>query len=161
MSLVQKISSRHPSDLLNDGLQYAAAGSSGGVTDLVVVPIAANRAPVVMGFTLTSTSATPVAVSLGFKKGSDVTMTFFQGQVTSSSPLMVQYGCNSWYRGDLGYSVVLTSAGAVTYSVDAKITSFPAALGYVEREGSQNPNSHMGRAWLPPDSGADRGQSEL
>jgi len=161
MSLIQRVTARNQIDLINEGLQYSATGVTGGmVTNMVVVPISTDRAPIVMGFTLTS-AAGPTLVSIGFKKGSDSTIIFFEGHVASAGPVTVSYGPTGWYRGDLGYNVVLTSAGNIAYSIDAKVTSFPAALGYVEHEGGQSPSGHMGRAWLPPQSGLDRGQSEV
>jgi hypothetical protein len=161
MSLAQRVVIRNQIDLLNEGLQYSATGTTGIVTDLVVVPISAERAPIVMGFTLTSNSATPFLVSIGFKKGGDATLTFFQAYVSASMPIQVQYNSFAWYRGDLNYNVVLTTAGQTAYTIDAKVTSFPAALGYIEHEGGQSPSGHLGRAMLPPSSGKDRAQSEL
>lgn len=161
MSLAQKVVSRNQIDLLNEGLQYSATGTTGTVTDLVVVPTSADRAPIVMGFTLTSNNATPFLVSLGFKKGSEATLTFFQSYLSSTMPLVIEYSNFAWYRGDLNYNVVLTTAGETAYSIDAKVTSFPAALGYIEHEGGQSPSGHLGRAMFPPQSGKDRAQSEL
>lgn len=161
MSLAQKVVARNQIDLLNEGLQYSATGTTGIVTDLVVVPTSADRAPIVIGFTLTSDSATPFLVSLGFKRGSEATLTFFQAYLSDMMPIQVQYSSFAWYRGDLNYSVVLTTAGQTAYTIDAKVTSFPAALGYIEHEGGQSPSGHLGRAMLPPSSGKDRAQSEL
>lgn len=161
MSLVQRVTSRNQIDLLNEGLSYSATGSTGGaVTDMVIVPISAERAPIITGFTLSS-SGGPFLVTLGFKRGAEATLVFFQGIVSSTTPISVYYNQFAWYRGDLAYQVVITAAGDVSYSVDSKITSFPAALGYVEHEGGQSPSGHLGRAMLPPQSGFDRGQSEL
>jgi hypothetical protein len=161
MSLVQKISSRNHIDLLNEGLQYSATGTTGSIVDLIVVPTSTERAPIIVGFSLTSNNATPFLVSLGFKRGAEATLVFFQSYLSSSMPIQIQYDPHAWYRGDLNYSIVLTTAGQTAFTIDAKITSFPAALGYIEREGGQSPSGHTGRAMLPPDSGLERGQSEL
>ena len=162
MSLAQKVASRNSAiDLLNEGYKYAATGTTGSVTDLVVVPIGVDRAPIVTGFTLTSDDATPFEVKLGFKKGAEPTLVFFHAFLSSASALEVVYSPENWYRGDLNYNVVLTTAGSTIYTIDAKITSFPAALGYIEHEGGQSPSGHTGRAILPPESGKDRGQMEI
>jgi len=161
MSLTQSITARNAIDLLTEGIKFSATGTTGAITDLSVVTVASDKAAIVTGFTLTSNQATPFLVSLGLKKGSDPTLVFFQGYLSSSSPLVVTYESRNWYRGALDYDVVLTTTQQTAYTIDAKITSSPAALGYVEREGGQSPTGHTGRAILPPESGAERGQMEL
>ena len=138
-----------------------ATGISGAATDAVIVPVGTERAAIVTGITLSTDSATPVLVGLGFKKGAAPTLTFFAGFVSSSGPIARDIDPFNWPRGDLGYDVVLTAGGSVAFSVETKLTSFPAALGYIENYGASNLGAHWGLTHLPDENGRLRGQSEV
>ncbi len=162
MSLAQKINVRNQSDLLNEGYQYTVNGVQAGAIDLIVVPIASERAPIVTGFLLSTDSSNSALVSLGFKKGTEATLVFAETYVSKYAPIQVQYNENIWKRGGLGYNVVISiTGGTVCYTVDSKITSFAAEVGYIEHEGVQNASGHGGRAHFPQESGKDRGQMEI
>jgi hypothetical protein len=162
MSLVSKITARNENDLINEGASRTITGSSGGsVTDDVLQDVSAERAIVVTGLSLTTDAASPVAVTLGFKKDTDPTMTFWEGKISKEGPVSRDYAKENWKRGGLDYDLVITADGDVTVTADVKITSFPAELGFIERWGAQSATAHPGRAVLPEESGADRGQSEV
>jgi hypothetical protein len=160
MSLSSKIVVRNALDLINEGLKHTLTGSTGGsVTDSVLIAANSERAVIVTGFSLTVASGTP-EVKLGFKKGSDPTLDFFEGIVSAGGPVSRDYRPESWHRSDLDYALVITSDADVTFTIETKITSFPAALGFIERWGAQSATAHPGRAVFANESGDARGQSE-
>jgi len=160
MSLSQKIKSRLLQDVINEGLKIAATGTCGGaVTDQVIFALPPMRAVIVCGFTLTTPSNTAVLVSLGFKKGSNPTKTFFSGYVSNSGgPISVNYQLGDWYRGDTEEAVVVTTDGAAGWTIDTRVTQDPTITGYIEHEGT---SLHAGRAYFPDQNGMKRGESEV
>lgn len=144
-------------DVINEGMKIAATGSSLVLlTDQVVFALPPDRAVIVCGYTLSTSSVTPVFVSLGFKDGVNPTKTFFNGYVSANSgPICVSFQLGDWYRGNVNEAVVITSDGAITWTVDTRVTQSPTVTGYIEHEASQ---LHSGRANYPPENGLQRGQ---
>ena len=163
MSLIQKIVSRSPQDLINEGYKLAITGSAALVTDSIIWTGTADRAIIITGFTLSSNQATAVLVSLGFRLDLGTTLNFFQGYVSSGASFCKEFPLGDWYRGGLGYDLVLTTSGAgpIAFTVDTRVTSFPAELGYIENYGAQSATAHSGQAWFPNPAGLARGQSEV
>lgn len=165
MSIATTVRARNASDLINEGARLAVEGlEAGSSSDSVVLAAGSDRALVVTGFSLTTDNGTPVLVSLGLKKGSDATMIFWQGYVSSGGPVTMSYAPENWFRGDLDYDVVIsTAAGSVAYTVDMKRTSYPEPLGYLHRVGAQGSFdvAHSSRAIFPEQSGRDRGQMTI
>jgi len=144
-------------DVINEGMKLAATGTAAGaVTDQVAFALPPNRAVIICGFTLTTSSNTAVLVSLGFKDGVNPTKTFFSGYVSNSGgSICVNYQLGDWYRGNVNETLVITSDGPVGWTVDTRVTEIPTVTGYIEHEASQ---LHSGRAMLPPENGLQRGQ---
>lgn len=165
MSIATTVRARNANDLINEGSRLAIEGIEAGVaSDSVILEAGSERALVVTGFSLTTDNVNPVLVSLGLKKGTDPTMTFWQGYVSSGGPVIMSYAPENWFRGDLDYDVVIsTSAGSVAYTVDMKRTSYPAPLGYLHRVGAQGTFdvAHSSRAIFPEQSGRERGQMTI
>lgn len=164
MSIATTVRARNASDLINEGSRLAIEGTeAGAASDSVVLAAGSERALVVTGFSLTTDSGTPVLVSLGLKKGTEATMTFWQGYISSSGPVVMSYAPENWLRGDLDYNVVMSTSGSVAYTVDLKRTSYPAPLGYLHREGAQGvfDVAHSSRAIFPEQSGRERGQMTI
>ena len=160
MSLSSKIVVRNALDLINEGLKHIITGSTGGtVVDSVLLAANAKRAFIITGFSLTVASGTPV-VKLGFKKGTDPTLDFFEGVVSVGGPVSRDYRPEAWHRGDLDFALVISSTVDVTLTVETKITSEPTPLGFIERWGAQSATGHPGRAVFANESGVARGQSE-
>jgi len=157
MSLSQLIKSRMLQDVINEGLKIAATGTAvGPVTDQILFALPPNRAVMVLGYTISTSLATAVLVSLGFKDGVNPTKTFFTGYVSNSGgPICVNFQLGDCYRGGANEAVVITSDGSVAWTVDTRVTDTPTVTGYIEHEASQ---LHSGRAMLPPENGLQRGQ---
>lgn len=161
MSLIQRITSRRLEDTINEGYKLALTGALSSGTDQIVFTAATNRAPIITGLSLTTSSGSSILVSVGFKNGSDATLTLFEAYITSGSGVSRMYPLGDWYRGRLNDSIVITTAGAVAYTLDSRITSEPTALNYVEHEFGGGASGHRGKAVFPDESGLARGQSEL
>lgn len=165
MSLIQKIATRRFEDIINQGFRFAFTGSVGTVTDQALWTGATDRSVVTTGFILSTTSATDVLVSLGYKTGIAATVVFFQGNVKSGAPIVYNYMTGDERYSNCTDSLVITTgaAGPVIYTVNGRIIGDKISLGYIEREGAP---AHSGGANYPPFnpptnwsgfSGADRG----
>ena len=159
MSLIQRIVSRRQEDIINQGYRAAFTGSVGSVTDTAIWTAVVERTVVVTGFCLSTTSATDVLVTLGFKTGVSTTVPFFQGYVKSGSPLIYTYTFGDEKYSLPGDALVITTnaAGPTVYTVNARIIGEKVALGYVQIEGA----GHSGAPGFPTFSsgfsGFDRG----
>jgi hypothetical protein len=160
MSLINAIKSRNVQDLANEGLRVAYTGEIlvGPATDQQVPgsAIVAERFYIVTGWHLSTSSATPVKVTLGFKKAGDPTVPFFTAYITANSPAEKVLPVHDWKFGDLEYELVITTSAAadVAYSVDARISASKEPKGYVEREGNK---THDTKGNFPPESSLHRG----
>jgi hypothetical protein len=160
MSLIFTIKSRKFEDLLNDGAKVIITGAIGGnVTDQVVLACG-DRALTITGMALSLDVATPALVSLGFKKGGDPTLVVFNGYVGANGPVVVQLPLGSWYYGDLGYNVVITTSantGNLAFSIDMRTGGSPVPLGYIEQIGVKAHQSPR----FPDPNAVNRGVSEI
>lgn len=160
MSLIFSIKSRKFEDLLNDGAKVTITGTiSGNVTDQIVFACGA-RALTVTGIALSLNNATPALVSLGFKKGAESTLVFFNGYVGANGPVVVQIPLGSWYYGDLEYNVVVTTssnAGNLAFSIDMRTGGTPTPLGYIEQIGVKSHTSPR----FPDENAVNRGVSQV
>lgn len=160
MSLIQRITTRRIDDVINEGAKVALTGGLSSGTDQVVFVAADTRAPIITGFSISTNSGTAILVSIGFKNGVEDTLEFYRGYIgggQTSVDKVFQLG--DWYRGRLGDSIVISTAGTVAYTVDARITSEPAALGYIEQEYGHGADGHRAKAVFPGEN--RHGQSEV
>lgn len=147
MSLTQRITSRRMEDIVNQGYRYALTGSVGSVTDSSVQSAASERTIVVTGFAISSSSATDVLVSLGFKTGSSATVTFFQGYTKSGAPIVYNYTFGDEKYSLPGDALVITTnaVGPTVYTVNGRIIGEKVSLGYIQVEGA----GHSGAPGFP------------
>lgn len=156
MSLISRITARIGSDLLNEGLRVSLTGSvSAGSGNTTILSVAADRAFIVTGFYVSTDSTTAVPVSLSLGSNS-----FFSGYIAAGSGANVIFSSDDWRFGSLDEDVVINSAsgsGTILYSVYGRLTSFPEALGYIERDA----NSTHQAPRFSDESGLARGQYEF
>jgi len=159
MSLIQKITTRRFEDIINQGYRFGLTGSVGTVTDTAIQAGATDRSIVVTSFVLSTTSATDVIVSLGFKDGVTTTRTFFSGYIRAAGPIIFSYS-----TGDERYSnptealVITTDAGGpVIYTVNGRIIGEKIAKGYIEIEGAGHSGAPGYPVFSSGFSGFDRG----
>lgn len=161
MSLIQTISSRILDDCINEGSKMAFTGTATNTqTDTVIWDFPATRSCIVVGYVFTTSSATALQVSLGFKPNDGATVNFFTGFIAAGGGVERVFQVGDWYRSPLDTQLVIAVAGTgtIAYTIDCRNTSSPAAVGYPSREGAID---HDGRAVLAPESGKTRGLSEL
>ena len=145
-------------DLINEGFKMTVAGSTNSGTDLVLLPVDNTRGIIVTGAYLSSDNATTQLVTLGFKTGSNATITFFEAYINSSNPASFAWPLGDFRYGDLNYNLVMTCAqNHVAYSVFCRSYNSPMPLGYIEQLGAKAHHSPI----FPPVSGTDRGESEF
>jgi hypothetical protein len=150
MSLVQRITTRRLDDIINQGYRFALTGSVGTVTDTAIQTGAIERTIVTTGFVLSTTSATDVLVSLGYKAGVSATVTFFQGYVRAGGPIIFVYSLGDERYSIPGDALVITTnaAGPVVYTINGRIVGEKVALGYIEHAGAP---AHSGSPGFPPE----------
>ena len=134
MSLIYTIMSRSMQDMLNEGDKLVLTGNFLTGTDMVVHAAAADRAFIITGFSLTTSTATPFLVSLGFKSGTTSTQVFHQSWVSASMPIVRDYSFGAWVNGGIGYDLVLTTTGFVYYTINMRSTAIKAGINYVESD---------------------------
>ena len=158
MSLISTIKSRTLGDLINEGLRISLTGIVSAGTDKVIWASTADRAFVITGITLSTDNSAANTVAVGFKKGAAATAYVAAGYITSGSMFDKTYAVGDWRYGDLNYDIVLSATlSNVAYTIDGRIISTPAPLGYVEHEGAIG---HVFAAFFAPQSGSNRGQTE-
>lgn len=159
MSLIQRIVTRRQEDIINQGFRAAFTGSVGTVSDQAIWTAVAERTVVVTGITLSTTSATDVIVSLGFKTGLSATNVFYTGYIKSGSPLVFPYtfGDEKYSLPGDAFVITTNAAGPTIYTINARIIGEKVALGYIQIEGA----GHSGAPGFPVFSsgfsGFDRG----
>ena len=159
MSLISTIKSRTLGDLINEGQRVSLTGTVSAGADQVALAIPDTRAFVITGVVLSTDNAAANLVAVGFKKGADPTLSAVGGYITSNSMLSKTYAVGDWRYGDLGYSVVISADKAnVAYTIDGRIISSPAPLGYIQHEGAK---AHCFAVTFGPESGKARGQTEV
>jgi hypothetical protein len=157
MSLIQQIKSKAFTDLINEGARLALTGTLGSGTDQVIYSMPASRFFIVAGYSISSGSVTSVEVRLAIKKGTDPAMEFFRGHVGAGMPISRDLSFGNMLYGDLGYSLVASSDGTFSYTIDGRLSSGLTPLGYIQQIGSKEHNN----PYFGPESGKDRGQMEL
>lgn len=162
MSLIQRIVYRKMEDSLNEGQKLCLAGTyTGDVTDSVIWAASGEYAVVVSSIALSSSSATPFLVSLGFKAGTSATVEFFRAYVSSAGPVVRTPVPLDWYRGSNGFNLVISISGLgggnLAASLDARLTSDKIPLGYIEQIGSPN---HVSPRFAD-ENAVNRGVSEV
>jgi len=150
MSLVQRITTRRMEDIINQGFRFAQTGSVGSVTDTVIQAAASERTIVTTGFCLSTTSATDVLVSLGYKTDVSATVNFFQGYIRAGGPIVFTYTLGDERYSLPGDALVITAnaVGPVVYTVNGRIIGEKVALGYIEHAGA---SAHSGSPGFPPE----------
>lgn len=150
MSLIQRITTRRLEDIINQGYRFGLTGSVGTVTDSAIQAGISERTIVTTGFVLSTTSATDVIVSLGYKNGVAATVNFFQGYIRAGGPIVFTYGIGDERYSAPGESLVITTsaAGATIYTINGRIIGEKVALGYIEHLGA---SAHSGSPGFPPD----------
>lgn len=157
MSLIQQIKSKALTDLINEGARVSLTGTLGAGTDQVIYPMPADRFFIVAGYSISSGSATAVEVRLALKKGTDPAMEFFRGHVGAGMSISRDLPFGNMLYGDLEYSLVATSDGVFSYTIDGRLSSGLTPLNYIQQIGSKE---HF-NPYFGPESGKDRGQMEL
>jgi hypothetical protein len=159
MSLISTIKSRILGDLINEGQRVSLTGTVSAGADQVVFVAPANRAFVITGVVLSTDNAAANLVAVGFKKGAEASLSVVGGYITSGSMLNKTYAIGDWRYGDLNYNVVISADKSnVSYTIDGRVISSPAPLGYVQHEGAK---AHCFAATFGPESGKARGQTEV
>lgn len=157
MSLIQQIKSKAFTDLINEGARVALTGTLGSGNDQSIHSVPSDRFFIVAGYCISSNSATAVEVKLAFKKGSDPAIEFFRGYVGTGTSIVRDLPFGNMLYGDLGYSLVASSSGTFSYTIDGRLSSGLAPLNYIQQIGSkEHSNPYFG-----PESGKARGQMEL
>lgn len=164
MSLIQSIKSRRLDDLINEGARVTVTGTatpSGTSTILALLDPPdvgeEGQSVIITGYQLSSTSGTPLLVSLGLDDGTAVT-DFFTGYVGGGQVIDHSYPLGAWVFSGLGDNIVITAAsGTFAYTIDGRITRGINPLGYIERIGTKNHSNPV----FPDESGRARGQSEF
>lgn len=145
MSLIQRITYHKIEDSLNEGYKLCLAGTYvGDVTDSVLRAVSGEQAVMVSAICLSSSTATPCLVSIGFKKVAEPTVEFFRAYVSLSGPVVKVPVAGDWYRGTNSYDLVITITGLsgnLAVSIDSRLTSDKEPLGYIEQIGSPNHSS--------------------
>lgn len=159
MSLIQKITTRRFEDVINQGYRFGLTGSVASVTDTAVQAGATDRSIVVTSFIISTTSATDVLVSLGFKDGVLTTRTFFSGYVKTGSPIVFGYGIGDERYSNPTEALVITTnaAGPTVYTVNGRIIGEKIALGYIQIEGAGHSGAPGYPVFSSGFSGFDRG----
>lgn len=172
MSLVNRITYRQLQDMANEGIRISATGLSTGATDQVLVDLSAPitgggtasptlQTAIVTGYYLSTTSASPVPVTLGFRGGSPLaTSNFFECYVGGTAGSVSRFiPLGDWKFGAPGYSIVMTSTVAtVAFTIDGRITAEKMPRGFIEHEGT---DIHHTGPLFAPESGLARGESEF
>lgn len=158
MSLIQNIKTRRHDDLINEGSRITLTGTLTSGTDHVVLSSSSSRFVIVTGYHLSTNASGSILVSIGLKTGSDPTTDIFQGYIGNSVVGSRTLSFGDWIYGDLEYDLVITvPSDTVAYTIDGRVSSSPAALGYIQQIGSQeHANPYFGL-----ESGAARGQMEF
>jgi hypothetical protein len=136
MSLVQRIQTRRFEDIINQGYRFEEIGSVAIVAESELIAAASERTIVVMGFVITTSSATDVLVSLLFKN--TVTREFFRGYVRAGSPIVYPFPLGDERYSAVGDSLVITTdaAGPTVFTIYGRIIGEKVALGYIPHEGA-------------------------
>jgi|SRR3989304_2536072 len=147
MSLIQRITARNFQDVINQGWRFSLTASVGSVTDSVIQAAQAERTIVVTGFILSTTSATDVLVTLGFK-GSGATVPFFSGYLRAAGPIVYPFPMGDERYSQVGEALVITTnaGGPVVYTLNGRVIGEKVALGYIQVEGA----GHSGAPGFPP-----------
>jgi len=148
MSLIQRITTRRFEDLINQGYRFDEVGSVAAVTAQNIIAAATERTIVVTGLMFTTTSATDVLVTIGFKN--TTTNDIFKGYVRAGGPLIYTFPIGDERYSQPGDSLVITTdaAGPTVYTVYGRIVGEKVALGYIEHLGAP---AHSGSPGFPPD----------
>lgn len=134
MSLIYTIKTRRIEDILNQGLRLGLVGTVNAGADTVVMAGGQERNIIVTGWSLSTSSATDVLVSLGFKVAGQPTASFAAGYVKSGSSLVMIYPLGDERYGESAASLVITTnGGPVAYTVNGRLISEKVGLGYIER----------------------------
>jgi hypothetical protein len=164
MSLISRINYRKLEDLANTGFKASLTGSfAGAVTDhIIVTPDLTNRdiftvngadTPIppeekffiVTGYRISTDSATPIEVKLGFKHGADPTVVFFDGFIGGTAGSVDRIlVLGDWVFGAQAYDLVITTgAGNFAFTVTGRVCYEKVPLGFVQHGGSAE---HSGKA---------------
>jgi len=148
MSLIQRIVVRRLEDCINQGYRFSLTGSVASVTDSVIQAAAVERTVVITGFTLSTTSATDVLVTLAFKTGVSASTPFFQAYIKTGGPIVYAFSMGDERYSQVGDALVITTdaAGPTVYTINGRIIGEKVALGYIQIEGA----GHSGAPGFPP-----------
>jgi hypothetical protein len=158
MSLITQIRTRRLEDIINQGLRQNYVGTVGAVTDSLIQDGVAERTLCVTGIMLSTDSATDVLVTIGFKTGSSPSVPFFETFIKSGGAVAYPYPTGDERYSSPGQSLVITTTGGtVAFTIPTRVIGEKVALGYIEYPGAP---AHKA-PWLPSQSGAARGQTEV
>lgn len=154
MSLINRIKTRRLDDIINQGYRADVIGTiAGTVTDQIIQNAAAQRVFAITAFSLSTNTATPFLVTLGFSKGGTTTP-FWKGYVVSVGNIEKVFAIGDERYGDENASLVVTTTGGpLVYTVHTRIISELVPLGYTQYPGTTVHKSPI----FPPVSGKDRG----
>lgn len=159
MSLIFQIKSRRAEDLVNEGFRASLTGELNAGVDQVVLSCPSDRLFAVAAVVISTNDDTPGLVQVGFKSGVLATSEFIRVFLAADGDVLEHsYAVGDWRYGALGHNLVITTAVHIAYTIDCRIISEPAALGYIAREGAIG---HSHGAVYPSESGRERGQSEF
>ncbi len=181
MSLINIITYRKLEDLANEGYRLTLTGSlAGAVVDSIIVTPdvqvrdisttngtlvalpATEKYLMITGFRLSTDSATPAEVSLGFKKGATATNTFFRGYIGGTAGSVDKcLPLGDWKFGDLEHLLVATvpAGTTVSYTIDARISYSKKPLGFIQQLGNKGHDDFARVA--PSESSLQRGVGGL
>lgn len=152
MSLIQSIRTRRLDDIINQGYRFSDIGSVASVTDTVVQAAVDERTIVVTGLVLSTTSATDVLVSVGFKTGSSSSVPFLASYIRAGGPIVLTYALGDERYSSPGDALTISTnaAGPTEYTIFGRIIGEKVALGYIEHMGA---SAHQSPIFPPGFSG--------
>ena len=122
--MLQIIIPRTLQEVANQGFRICFTSPDNGISTgtTVIQPGTSNKVFVVSGFVLSTSSATPLQVTLSFQDAttSDV-LPFFKGFVTNTAPLSYGFQLGDERYSGPGDTLLIKTTGTTAYTVNARV----------------------------------------